>query len=190
LVSLVVFIVLVVGGIGFLLSRLRTQPKAHQRTPILQLAYCNSNNLKPCIVSFSLDADGRMLVNLLTPSKTYPDFYLTISNNATKNRYECQQVEDFPTNVYCIGTEMYPGETLQFTINALEDDQVLAEGEFTIIGLQLPNPADETTATPSVTETPAETEPPFETPTPFLLELPTPLPTISSPTKSSYPNYP
>ncbi|MEP7135654.1 MAG: hypothetical protein ABI904_12045 [Chloroflexota bacterium] len=190
-----VLVILLIAGVGFLLTRLRTQPRAQQRELITKLGYCNSQNAKPCIVSFSVDADGKMLVNLVIPSETYPDFYLTISNSTTENRYDCQPVEDFPTNVYCTGAEMYPGEVLQFTIHTIKDDAVLAEGQFAIIGLQLPNPEEEMTATPFGTESPVATEAPFETPTPFLLDFSTPFPTLEilttpTPTISSYPNYP
>jgi len=77
---LVGLVILIMVGVGFLLSRLKTQPQAQKRTLITELTYCNSQNLKPCIVSFSLAADRKMLINLVTPSKTYPEFYLTISN--------------------------------------------------------------------------------------------------------------
>ena len=88
LVILGVLFVLVIGGIGFLISRLRTQPRAQQRELITKLVYCNSQDLKPCIVSFSLDADRKMLVNLVIPSETYPDFYLTISNSTTEASFK------------------------------------------------------------------------------------------------------
>ncbi len=191
LVILGVLFVLVIGGIAFLIAHLKTQPQAQQRTLISELAYCNSQNPKPCIVSFSLDADRKMLVNLVIPSKAYPYFYLTISNSTIENRYDCQPVEDFPTNIYCTGVEMYPGEVLQFTIHTIKDDAVLAEGQFAIIGLQFPNPEEETTATPFGTEFPVPTKAPFETPTPFLLDLPTLEVLVTpTPTISSYPNYP
>ena len=182
----VVLVVLVIAGVVYLLARLKNQPQAKQRTLISELVYCNSHDIRPCIVSFSVDADGNMLVNLLIPASNYPDFYLTISAGEVVNRYECEQVEDFPTNVYCTGVEMPPGEPLQFNIIALEDETILAEGNFAIIGLLLPNPAQEATTTALVTESP----------TPFLLDFPTPSPTLrvtatrtpSYPNPTSYPN--
>jgi len=182
----VVLVVLVIAGVVYLFSRFKTQPQAHQRELISELVYCNSHDLRPCIVSFSVDADGNMLVNLLIPASNYPDFYLTISAGEVVNRYECEQVEDFPTNVYCTGVEMYPGELLQFNIIALEAETILAEGNFAIIGLQLPNPAQEATVTSLVKETP----------TPLLLDFLTPSPTLrvtatrtpSYPNPTSYPN--
>lgn len=186
LTSLAVLALLVIAGVGFLLSRLKTEPRAQQKALVSELGYCSSNDLKPCIVSFSVDADGGMLVNMLIPAASYPYFYLTISNASTTNRYDCQQVEDFPTNIYCTGAEMYPGAVLQFNLVALKDDAVLAEGNFAIIGLLLSNPPEE------ATEAPVATEPPTESPTPFLLEIFTPLPndvtaTPSYPNPTSYP---
>jgi len=175
---LAVFLILSIAGIGFLFSRLKPQPQAKQRPLISELVYCNSHDIKPCIVSFSLDADGNMLVNMLTPSASYPNFYLTVSDGSVENRYECQQVEDFPTNVYCTGVEMLPGEALQFTLFALEDDSVLAEGSFAIIGLLLATPESEASATSLANETP----------TPGLLEFPTPTLRVPATRTPSYPN--
>jgi hypothetical protein len=188
----VVLLILIIAGVVYLLSLLKTQPQAKQRTLISELVYCNSHDLRPCIVSFSVDADGNMLVNLLIPASNYPDFYLTISDGEVVNRYKCEQVEDFPTNVYCTGAEMVPGKPLQFNIIVLEDETILAEGNFAIIGLLLPNPEEEATETALATGT----FDPFETPTPFLLEFPAPSPTLrvtatrtpSYPNPTSYPN--
>jgi hypothetical protein len=188
-ISILVVIVclVIVAGIGLLLARLKKQPQVlRPRQPISELTYCNVDVLKPCVESFSVDADGNMLVNLLMPSSTYPDFYLTIDNASTPNRYECRHVTDFPTNVYCTGAEMYPGAALQFTIFALNDDRVLAEGNFAIIGLLLPSPEAEVSATPSFIPPFADTALPLESPTPFLLEILTPLPTATA--TASYPN--
>ncbi len=182
----VVLVVLALAGVSLLWSRLKTQPQAQKRALISELVYCNSNNLKPCIVSFSMDADGNMLVNLLTPAASYSDFYLTISNASVENRYECQPVDDFPTHIYCTGSEMYPGETLQFTLFSTEDDTVLAEGAFAIIGVLLPNPEEEITETPTATGILKATE----SPTPFLLEILTPVAATATPTPTTpaYPN--
>jgi len=176
----VVLVVLVTAGVVYLFSRFKTQPQAQQRELIAELVYCNSHDLRPCIVSFSVDVDGNMLVNLLIPASNYPDFYLTISDGEVVNRYECESVEDFPTNVYCTGAEMYPGKLLQFNIIALEDETILAEGNFAIIGLQLPNPLEEATATSLVNGSP----------TPLLLDFLTPSPTlrITATRTPSYPN--
>lgn len=194
---LIAAVLITICAFGIQWWRKNHQPQAHQRQLVASLAYCDSNDTKPCIVSFSVDADGNMLVSLLTPDASYPDFYLTISADNVVNNYKCQKVKDFPTNITCTGTEMYPGTMLQFTLLSIKDDTVLAEGKFAIIGLMLPNPNGEATETPSGTETIE----PAESPTAILLEILTPLPTKpfgvtptlttltpSYPNPTSYPN--
>ena len=178
---LAILVILSITGVGFLVSRLKNnQPQAHQRSPILSLGYCNSNDIKPCIVSFSVDADGNMLVNILIPKSTYPAFYLTITKDGVVNTYKCRKVKGFSTNVYCIGRQMYPGEALQFNIISNRNDTVLAEGNFAIIGLLLGTPDTEAVVSAPATEAPtAATEPPI------ILEILTPVPTELTP---SYPN--
>jgi len=119
-----------------------------------------------------------MLVNLITPASSYPDFYLTIRADDLVNRYDCQKADDSPTNVYCTGREIYPGKAVGFAIVSLEDDSVLAEGSFAIIGLLLETPGGEVTATPEQTESP----------TPSLLEIRTPTPLRTPSRTPSYPN--
>ena len=186
---LTAFVLLAAVILGVQWWRKNHKPQAHQKILVTNLTYCNSNDLKPCIESFSVDADGKMLVSLLAPESSYPDFYLTISNDTTTNKYECQKVKDFPTNVSCTGQQMNPGAPLQFTLLSIKDDTVLAEGKFAIIGLLLPNPNDEATETPITTETSlaANSLMLTETPTPILLVIPKSTPTASTP---SYPNYP
>ena len=123
-----------------------------------------------------------MLVDILVPSSAFPDFYLTIRKEGKEYRYECEKAEDFPTDVYCTGQEIFPGELLQFTLISNEDERVLAEGQFAIIGLLLSTPIAE------AFEPAPPTAPPAEFPTPIFLEVLTP--TASTPTTPtpSYPN--
>jgi len=204
LTILMIIVLLAAGIYGIQWWRKNHMPKAYQRVLVTNLTYCNSDSPMPCIESFSVDADGKMLVSLLTPESTYPDFYLTISNDTTTNKYECQKDKDFPTNVPCSGPQMNPGAPLQFTLTSTKDNTVLSEGRFAIIGLLLPNPQDEATETPIATETSltAEALEPTETSTPIPLQISTPIPTgppqTEAPstelplteTPSSYPNYP
>ena len=70
--------------------------------------------------SFSQDAEGHMLVDLLIPSSAFPEFYLIISRGDERFQYECDKVKDIRTQVQCIGREMFPGESLQFTLFLLK----------------------------------------------------------------------
>ena len=176
-----VCIALIAAGIGVFRFVTRQTEENSQRSRIVELGYCSSSNLKPCVVSFSRDAENGMLVNILTPASSYADFYLIISGGGEENRYECQKVRDFPRNVYCTGRQMYPGLPLRFTLFALEDSQILGRGNFSIIGLLLETPGVEVTETPPGAESAAATE----APTAFPLEILTP---DSEAPIESYPN--
>jgi hypothetical protein len=117
-----------------------------------------------------------MLVNVLTPGLSFPKFYLKIIHNKGENIYECEKVARFSTSVYCIGKAMRLGELLQFMIISVDEDAILAEGHFAIIGLALATPgfAD---LSPTVDITVSTT--------PGGLKTPTPTRTRSTP---SYPN--
>lgn len=180
--AIVMLLVLIVAGIRLWRST-RETPHAGQKVLVARLGYCGAEDIGPCIVSFSQDEDGNMLVNLLVPSSRFPNFYLTISREGEPvYRYECEEVEDFPTNVYCIGETMFPGELLRFTLISNKDNHVLAEGQFAIIGLLLSTPvagALEPTIRPGSA---------IKTPTPMFLEVLTPVAATPTVPSTSYPN--
>ena len=185
-ISIVILLLLFVGA-GVVIARLRnTPPSANQKELILKLDYCNPDNIKPCIVSFSQDGNGTMSVNVLVPSRSFPNFYLVINRGGEEHRYECEKVKDLPNSLTCIGREMFPGEIMQFTLIASQNETVLAEGNFAIIGLMLATPEAATTELAGA----IGTEQPTEFPTPFLLDIPTPIPTVTEPAypNPSYPN--
>lgn len=180
-----VVVLIVVAGVGLPRSTSH-QPQANQRTLVTKLGYCGPEDVKPCIVSFNLDSNGDMLVNILVPTSTFPNFYLTISRETAEYRYTCKKAKGSPTSLICSGQELFPGEVLQFRIVSVRDEKVLAEGRFAIIGLLLATPGTE----PTETEEPTAVGKPTETSTPFSLEVLTPVGTIPATTipDPSYPN--
>ncbi len=151
IVIFTVFIILVSSGAAILFREWNgRQARVDQRKPLASLGYCNSNQVRPCILSFSLDLNGNMIVNLLTDDPS--DFYLKINHNEGASIYECQKVKEFSTNTSCIGEAMSLGEVLQFVIISTNGDTPLAEGRFPIIGLAL--------ATPEIYSTPTFIPPP------------------------------
>jgi len=149
-----VFAILIVIGLRAIFPQTATDPAtANQKHAFAELGYCNASDVKPCIVSFATDTENHMLVNLITPRPTYPEFYLTIANDRIENHYECTRLKDVPTNILCTGPLMYPGEPLHFTLMASDDGRLLAEGSFNIIGLMLATPAIEPTSTEEATGT-------------------------------------
>ena len=154
--------------------------QVNQRYPLQRLSYCSSDQVTPCIVSFSLNAHGDMLVNFLTTGAFYPDFYLKVRRDKNDYIYTCQKVSKFATSVYCTGAAMPLGEVLQFSIFSLKEDVLLAEGNFAIIGLALGTP--EIASAPTV-GTPLTSSPTEE----VLLQTPTP-PRVTPTRPPSYPN--
>jgi hypothetical protein len=128
-----------------------------------------------------------MLVNILTPETSFPAFYLKIVHKDSESLYECQKVKNFPENVYCLGETMPVGEVLQFLLISKRDESLLAEGKFAIIGLALPTPVDQLTASVSAV-IPTQQEP-LETVTATVTVAVTPTGPKSTPSPS-YPNPP
>jgi hypothetical protein len=138
---------LVVLGLSVL--PFKKQPRANHRSPISSLGYCSAANLRPCIVSFSLNPNGKMLVNILTSETPLPKFYLKITHSKGESRYACKPAKGYVTTIYCTGEAMHPGETLQFVIASIKGNTVLAEGSFSIVGLAYATPEDASTPTAS-----------------------------------------
>lgn len=172
LAILTVLLILVIYSVGILLQRRSGRAQIGHRSPLAELTYCDAEQDRLCIVSFSQEVDGAMLVNFLTPHAFFPEFFLTISYNGEESTYECQRVEDSPTSVYCTGNAQVPGYVLHFKVISKNRGTLLAEGRFAIIGIALSTPEiistgtlEEPTGTPTKTPTAVS---PFRTPTPVL----------------------
>lgn len=120
-----------------------------------------------------------MLVNLLTEGAFYPDFYLMIKTGENEYLYVCDKVNRFATSVYCTGKTLPVGEVYQFLIFSLNEEILLAQGSFPIIGMAL--------VTPVVIAPPTPT--PIATPTVLPTEI-LPGSTPRSTPSLSYPSYP
>ena len=159
-----VLVLLIVSGLFLFRDWKNSQARVDQRFPLQALGYCTSNPVKPCVVSFSLDAEGNMLVNFLTDGAFYPDFYLKIKTDEEEHLYVCEKVSKFATSVYCTGTMLPLGQIFQFLILSLNEDVPLAQGNFPIIGMALVTPNVFDSPTPPVTVTGVVT--PESTPSP------------------------
>ena len=174
-------LILFISGLIWFKGRQSKQASIDQRFPLQRLSYCSSDQVTPCIVSFSLDSNGKMLVNFLTTGAFYPDFYLKINWDGNDHIYTCQKANKFATSVYCIGAALPLGEVFQFSIFSLKEDVLLAEGNFAIIGLALGTPEIVSSPTLGTPLTPSPTEE---------LALQTPTPVRATPTFTLTPSYP
>lgn len=160
-----------------------------EHIPVAGLSYCNEEQSKPCVVSFSLDADENMLVNLLLPETSFPAFHLKITRGESEIGYQCQRVSTALNTAYCIGKKLPPGETLHLMLLSNREEILLAEGDLSIIGLAFPTlevvipTLETTTAEPTATPEPTKA---FD----FILPTPTqtPIPIRPSYPNPSYPN--
>lgn len=154
------FILLTVSGLVWYRDWKRNQARVEQRFPLQQLKYCSSTPVTPCVVSFSQDTDGNMLVNFLTEGAFYPNFYLKITAGKTDHIYVCEKANTFATSVYCTGKALPVGQVLQFYVVSLSGDIVLAQGNFPIIGMALAGPSVFLSPTPTSQFTPEVTPSP------------------------------
>jgi hypothetical protein len=122
-----------------------------------------------------------MLVNLLTAGAFYPDFYLVIKTAESEHNYVCDKVNRFATSVYCTGKTLPVGEVYQFLLFSLNEEILLAQGSFPIIGMALVTPVVVAPPTPTPTITPTSAIPTDVVPTNI---TPRGTPSVS------YPSYP
>jgi len=183
-ISISALLILIISGLVLFKGWQSKQAHVDQRFPLQRLSYCSSDQVTPCVVSFSVDSNGKMLVNLLTTGAFYPDFYLKIKQGEEQHIYSCQKIDKFATSVYCTGAALPLGQILQFAIFSLKENVLLAEGNFAIIGLAL--------GTPEIGSIPTLGTPLTLSPTEGLvLQTPTSGPITPTLTLTpSYPNYP
>lgn len=155
-----ILIAFLLFAVGVLLSRREgelqsKQAQTGERGLLPSLGYCSSEQARPCILSFNLDADGNMIVSILA-NRSSPDFYLKIKNDAAESVYDCQRTKRFTSTVSCAGETVPLGVPFQFLILSTNEDTLLAEGRFPVIGLAL--------ATPEIYVTPTFSSPPGKPP--------------------------
>lgn len=148
-IFIAILTLLTISGLVLYREWRRNQARVEQRFPLQQLKYCSSSSLTPCVVSFSQDAGGNMLVNFLTEGAFYPDFYLKITAGKTDHIYVCEKASTFATSVYCTGKALPVGQVLQFYVVSVNGDVVLAQGNFPIIGMALAGPGIFLSPTPT-----------------------------------------
>jgi len=107
---------------------------------IYSLSYCGKEQVPPCVVSFGLDADDQMLVNLLLPDNAPADFYLKIIHASREHSYQCHRPSETLRNAYCRGEKIPPGATIHLVLINSDNETPFSEGDLSIIGLAYPTP--------------------------------------------------
>jgi len=201
--AVILVILIIVGVVVWRNSSARPSlgsAEDNPRNTANELVYCSSGDIKPCVVSFSLDADDNMLVNFLLPDPSFPNFYLIIVRGDDDISYICRKVPATTSNAYCFGEKLPPGEIMHLMLISTRGNVLLAEGDLAIIGLVFPT-LEITTLTGMPTDVPAAPAPtkPFvtvtSTETKSLVPVTstgtkplTPVTPTPTPTQPSYPN--
>lgn len=149
LIILAVFIFLVISGSALFREWKSRQAQVGHREPLPSLGYCTPEQLTPCILSFSIDTNNRMVINILTDGSS-ANFHMKIRYGEQERLYECQKARSFAVRISCVGETMPAGEQLQFLMVSNQGNLPLAQGNFPIIGIALatPEPARTPTAIP------------------------------------------
>ena len=156
--------------------------------PVLKIGYCGTEPDELCILSFGRDVDENMVVNIFSPNRKFPEFYVKIKRAAGESVYECEKDKEIRTNVFCYGDLANLQERMEVRLFAKEDERLLAMGDFTLKALLISEPSvaenseDIPTLEAAVKEIPT---PGFNTSAATI--TPTPTPDASYP-NPSYPN--
>jgi len=145
----VVFLILAAVGIILAFMDREPQPSTQQykQGSIMELNYCNETEARPCVVSFGINKNNEMLVNILTSGVSFPRFDLFIISGGENFQYNCRQVDVSLYAVYCTGRQFLPGDQIFIRLVAINLNEILAEGNISIIGVSYPSP-DTVTQTP------------------------------------------
>ena len=149
-IILAAFTILVTAALVIRLRQSYSEPALiGQREPIKRLGYCSSAQVRPCILSFKLNARGRLVIHILIARSAPRNFYLKIRREGVESIYKCRKMADSSTSFSCRGETMPIGEPLQFLMLSTKKSIVLAEGRFSIIGLPIATPEIALPSTPT-----------------------------------------
>ncbi|MGD8403761.1 MAG: hypothetical protein PVJ21_08880 [Anaerolineales bacterium] len=148
--------------------------------PPFKVTYCDINPSDMCLEGFGLEDEDKMLILFQANDRFFADIYIRADLDQEEIVFECQQSQNFPENVYCLGDAFDEGDNIKLNIHAKNNDRLIAEGVFIVQYGNLPEPDVEFGAATPTTTAPAPTTVPSSTP-----ESSYPNPSYPNP---SYPN--
>jgi hypothetical protein len=106
--------------------------------PPIELKRCDDVQDVLCLVTFGLEPPDKMLILLLAVPGLPEDLAVTVTRNDEKIPFTCIRTEESPTVVYCTGPQIPLGTTVLIEVIAVEEQVLLASGEFTLTAFALP----------------------------------------------------
>ena len=140
LLILVAGIILISSLAWFAVRVNRLQERSGESGKLVSFDYCAEELTKLCVVSFGRDADGNTIVNLFVPEDEFPIFYLKVTRATGESVYECDKNDEVKTSVYCTGDPLNLEERFDIQIVSVKDDQILAQGRFTLTAFLITGP--------------------------------------------------
>ena len=157
-------------------------------TPPLSITYCDIAPSDLCLEGFGQEDENKMLILFKADDRSFADIVVRVDHPDGEVLFECQQSQNFPDNVYCLGDAFENEENIKLEIYSKEDEKLIAVGVFFVEYGFIPEPDVEFgTPTPEivavdVTSTPEYVDLTYPNPTS------TPDSTYPNATSSSYPN--
>jgi hypothetical protein len=154
---------IVCGVIGYMNDSGRVSPyptQTEDASPTaasaeINLGYC-SNLESLCVMSFSSDSVGNLLIAIKNKTPELAEFYAKINQPGVSNLYPCQKVKFTPEVYYCFGDPIANADMATMEIYSKDDDQLIASGSLQVhIGA---TPAPLPTEAPAATAEEVSTE--------------------------------
>lgn len=145
------------------------QPTQTPLPPPLDITYCDIDPADICLEGFGLDIQERLLVLFrVVEDPLYTGLYIRTDGPDGEVLFECQQSQNFPENIYCLGEPFPEGEFIKLNIYSQASNKLLAIGVFNVQYGDLP-----------------EADVVFEA---DITPVPSPRPTLTPSPQPSYPN--
>jgi hypothetical protein len=117
-------------------------PRATQTPlpPPVGVTFCDIDPADICLEGFGLDIEENLLVLFKVKDQVYADIYIRADGPDSEKFFECQQSENFPENIYCIGEPFPEGELIKLNIYSKSSNKLIAIGVFNVQFSNLPEP--------------------------------------------------
>jgi hypothetical protein len=113
----------------------KSTPEATQTPapPPFEVTYCDINpSSDMCLDGFGTDADGKLLILFKANDRFFANIYIRASGPEGEIYFECQESENFPENVYCLGGPYPEQELIKLNIYSKINNALIAEGVFNV----------------------------------------------------------
>ena len=106
--------------------------------PPIELRRCDDVQDVLCLITFGIEPPDEMLILLLTVPDLPENLEIAVTHNDEELGFACIRTAESPTVVYCTGPQIPLGSTVLIEVFAVDEEVLLASGEFTLTAFALP----------------------------------------------------